>query len=100
MDKRVREISRFNVAPPCAREFPLPVRAHPHTVLSTNTSSLVYTELCKFVESVWLRVAQTDGMKTRGDATKAHYLSRTFLPKSRGGRYRNPTPTSILIVGS
>ena len=39
MDKRVREISRFFVALP--RVFPLSVRTHPRTVLSTNTSSLV-----------------------------------------------------------
>ena len=39
MDKRVREISPFLVAPP--RVFPLSVRARPRTVLSTNTSSLV-----------------------------------------------------------
>ena len=39
MDKRVREISRFNVVLP--RVFPLSVRAHPRIVLSTNTSSLV-----------------------------------------------------------
>ena len=42
MDKRVREISLFFVAPP--RVFPLSVCAHasPRTVLSTNTSSSVY----------------------------------------------------------
>ena len=41
MEKRVREISRFFVAPP--RVFPLSVRARPRTVLSTNTSTLVCT---------------------------------------------------------
>ena len=39
----MREISRFNVAPP--RVFPLSVRTHPRTVLSTNTSSLVDTDV-------------------------------------------------------
>ena len=39
MDKRLREISRFFVAPP--RVFPLSVGVRPCTVLSTNTSSLV-----------------------------------------------------------
>ena len=39
MDERMREISRFFVAPP--RVFPLSVRTRPRTVLSTNTYSLV-----------------------------------------------------------
>ena len=41
MAKRVREISRFNVAPP--QVFPLSVRARPRTILSTNISSLVFS---------------------------------------------------------
>ena len=44
MEKRVREISRFFVAPP--RVFPLSVRARPRTSLSTNASTLVQ-EKCR-----------------------------------------------------
>ena len=44
MDKRVLEILRFLIAPPRVHVFPLSVRAHPRTVLSTNTSTLV----CRF----------------------------------------------------
>ena len=37
---------------------------------------LMYTELCKFMETVWLRAAQTAGAKTPGNATKARHASR------------------------
>ena len=49
LDKKVREISRSFVAPPCV--FSLSVRARPHTVLSTNTSSLVGVD-SKYVHCV------------------------------------------------